>query len=541
MPRIPAAANPAEAQSNHSQVFFDSSGTDQAAYGANQVITISGNITYFGRRDPKPEDGAVDYAQPFTDIYIVEHGTHTGGFAPRLELKDVNEVPNAIFGSSGGSFIEQPIGTTMPSGALKSGEYDVVFDEHQDGAFQSDYDLYNGYGGAAIVVNIPFNAPVPPPTGILLLKLQASQQMVSAAGAREAFKAFKSFTDPQGQLLDAYTKWVLGTATPADFAFNIVGVLSEPVGLAIGIVKKYVTERSNVLKNWDDYVGMPLTLAENVLENRVKRVTGMAADPPDPHYGQSVLLAPATVMGKNIYDPLNRAWSEMMGEMDRSERLSAALLAALEKYQGAQGVHGYWALAHARECRHFAMVLADQMGKEAAAMTAFRAALASHPFDLDAIAAALRTRQARLAAAGFSPEEKLLLAAMGTTSSEADGIMAELLAENHSFSRTTALSKLDAELASLAAGPARWRDFAATWDGVITALLAEPTIDDGQPRIILPAGVTGAFITPPIRLKCCSLAVQMGRPVSRALRNARERYWEVPKAPRATASGSATL
>ena len=47
-----AAANPAEAQSNHSQVFFDSSGTDQAAYGANQVITISGNITYFGRRDP---------------------------------------------------------------------------------------------------------------------------------------------------------------------------------------------------------------------------------------------------------------------------------------------------------------------------------------------------------------------------------------------------------------------------------------------------------------------------------------------------------
>ena len=41
--------SPGEAQAqNHSEIFFDDSGGDQAFFGPNEIITISGSITYLG-------------------------------------------------------------------------------------------------------------------------------------------------------------------------------------------------------------------------------------------------------------------------------------------------------------------------------------------------------------------------------------------------------------------------------------------------------------------------------------------------------------
>ena len=69
----------------------------------------------------------------------------------------------------------------MPQGTLKSGEYDIVVDEHQDRFFNLDYDLYiGGEGRTVLSVFVPSDAPDLPASGIAGMK-QAAQAQSQAA------------------------------------------------------------------------------------------------------------------------------------------------------------------------------------------------------------------------------------------------------------------------------------------------------------------------------------------------------------------------
>src|SRR5437868_5381201 len=53
---------------NQSQIFFDTSGTDQGGFGPDQIITISGNLTTHGRRDGPNLGGSWDRFNTASDI-----------------------------------------------------------------------------------------------------------------------------------------------------------------------------------------------------------------------------------------------------------------------------------------------------------------------------------------------------------------------------------------------------------------------------------------------------------------------------------------
>lgn len=149
------------------------------------------SLPNYGRNDPRPATGyAFDFVQPASDIYIIRHGYYHGGGAPGLSLPltDVSGVPNTVLGFGGGGFWEETIGTTMPQGNLKSGEYDVVIDEHQNGRFETAFDLYLGVGTPAIVVNIPVNVAGIPGAGIAAMKERAREQYLSTYAMQSAFK-----------------------------------------------------------------------------------------------------------------------------------------------------------------------------------------------------------------------------------------------------------------------------------------------------------------------------------------------------------------
>src|SRR5690242_5273157 len=70
---LPCAALDVRAQdvyNGQSQLFFDATGLDQAAYGANQIITVSGNLTYF----KGCTSGRNDLFYAAANIYVVRHG-----------------------------------------------------------------------------------------------------------------------------------------------------------------------------------------------------------------------------------------------------------------------------------------------------------------------------------------------------------------------------------------------------------------------------------------------------------------------------------
>ena len=101
-------------------------GSFQRSAGANDAIYIDGLIPY---NDNCLHGGIQDFLYPATDVYIVAAGSASSG----AQLTDVNGTPNTIVATSTGVFVGELIAVTTPSGSLGVGDYDVVYDNCQDG------------------------------------------------------------------------------------------------------------------------------------------------------------------------------------------------------------------------------------------------------------------------------------------------------------------------------------------------------------------------------------------------------------------------
>lgn len=122
--------------------------TNRVAYGPNEAIYASGNVTFLSDcKSPGRPPGVDDIFQPWADLYIIPTGTVVAGGG----LRDVSGKPNVIFGGFAGGFVEELIGFTGPGGTIPAGTYDIVIDDCQDGVF----DLSDSIMVGAFSVRVP--------------------------------------------------------------------------------------------------------------------------------------------------------------------------------------------------------------------------------------------------------------------------------------------------------------------------------------------------------------------------------------------------
>ena len=159
-------------------------GEFQRAAGANDAIYIDGLIPY---NDNCLHGGTQDFLYPATDVYIVPAGTASGG----AKLTDVNGTPNTIVATSTGVFVGEMIAVTTPSGSLGAGDYDVVYDNCQDGQYDPGRDtIFRD----AVTVEMPFVAPLTD-GAIGAIKEQARREYYSWLATRFAMNGLFKLAD----------------------------------------------------------------------------------------------------------------------------------------------------------------------------------------------------------------------------------------------------------------------------------------------------------------------------------------------------------
>ena len=140
--------------------------------------------------------------------------------------------------------------------------------------------------------------------------------------------------------------------------------------------------------------------------NLAKQWAGIAADPPDPQFRQQTILESTSGVDPLNDEPLSARSAEAAERFSEEAALGVAFLHAVERYQGAQlAGDGEWALAHARQMRQYAALLANQIDASSAAVERLRVAIAGDASVIDSVNTTLRQRASRIATVGFTAEE----------------------------------------------------------------------------------------------------------------------------------------
>lgn len=345
-----------------------------ATVGANAVVRIDGRLTYETRCSDK---GFPDFVYPATDIYVVSAAPTAGA-----RLADASGGPPNTIISTASLFIGEIIAITSPTGALGEGTYSVVYDTCQDGAFDPQVDT-----AFTDVLTVKLPAVLPGASMALVdLKGAAEEEAYSWTRARTLFETIekvKDIPDLVGCMMspdpDCITGILLGEAT-GGFAFT--------AGVSEGF--------------------------KRLLVSQAKHYAAIAADPPDPQFGQVTAIEPVAAQpggdGEDLTDTMAAALVPLGGE----SALAEALLHAIERYQGAQAAgDGEWALTHARQAADLSSALAAQTEATTTALEQLREEIRTAPFDVDAAYEAVRDHVHRVAMSGFTPDERRQLRNLG--------------------------------------------------------------------------------------------------------------------------------
>ena len=322
--------------------------TERTLYGRNEAVIVDIGAATFTTGCAQ---GADDFLYAAADLYVVRSGSPPGG-----ALTDVSGAPNTVFGTTGGGFFGAVIGYTKPAGSLGPGTYSVVIDECQDGELGPEDTVQEDVFRVTSEVVGP--------------QLPNIDDLKDAARDRAAhFETMAYLWSELLALNDAVT-W-MGAMTGLGGVLPIVHMLVSKALVALGLPDP----------------GAVLTMH---LGNLGRKWTGIAADPPDPAFDQPSVLGPTASPASTAPDDEAGALAaphlEVLGA---SSELGGALLASLERYQGAAAAgDGEWMLHHARAVRDTAALLADHGPREAAALDGLADALGSTATDWDAESAA---------------------------------------------------------------------------------------------------------------------------------------------------------
>jgi len=222
-------------------------------------------------------DGAIhdvnDFVFRAADIYIVPKGE-----VPQMTtvLIDISGVPNTIQSSlNGGLFLDEQIGI-VGAGGLVTGQYDVIYDEDQDGLFSGVDQKHSGPNGAINII-LPNDIPDLPPH-LIQLKIDAANEKNTADAALVVWKSIL--------VLDKLN--------------SDLGCVGNPLACMQGEFLNAVTkvyQKKFMAKD-------PKEIATLILENNVKHYEGLAADPPDPNFMQLTPLEAITPIDPKSNRPL---------------------------------------------------------------------------------------------------------------------------------------------------------------------------------------------------------------------------------------------
>lgn len=355
-----------------------------ASFGPGEALTLYGAIEF-----------ACDTFFPTADIYIVKGN-------PGSTLTDVSGTPNTAFGSGLGGAIFETIGFAG-SGGIGPGTYTVVFDECQDGKYDPDIDAV--FPNAFEVV-IPANAPPLPNTAIQRVKSNAQKEKdLTLKAVRLMAAAFiindvYSLVSSAKNFVDFYLTYICSTPLP-DLLFG------PPPNLPISWYCPTVSPADTMRLQ----AAVLLTMI-----SEAKHWSGIAADPPDPDFLNPASLGPLSSFRAFTDDQLEKAVVTLGNRWGINEAASNALLASLEKYQGAAAAQdGVAALLHARNIQHYASLLAENLATTNQAIDSFLARLQASGRDLESVANVLKIKQDGVIANGLSADEIRSLKNLGLT------------------------------------------------------------------------------------------------------------------------------
>jgi hypothetical protein len=447
------------ARASHQELTWNDDGATFATFGPNEAVTITLGFIEF----------ACDTFFHTADIYIVDAVPVNG-----TQLHDVGGVENTVFGAAAGLFSDT-IGFTKPTGQLDSGTYTVVYDECQDGKYDSNVDKV--FPNAFAVV-IP--ADVPPLSPLI--------QGVKSAAKNEAIEWQKTIAAYELLLnlekLEIVLKCLTFDVTACVDAFAtdvIVGGLGDvlPGVSAISPVDKVKGE------------------AKDAANDMYKHWEAIAADPPDPAYQQITRLepiAPFVAAGS----PLDQAMIRFGRAVAIQSVIAEAVLHAMERYQGADAAgDGAWALVHARAVERYSRLLAAQIARTNDALAALQAALTADPRDFDAIAAFATSERARILGSGLSDAELATLASLGITGEQVGAAVGAIDAFQPAvFSEAGFDDTFQGQIAADQAAVAELEALAAAMIGVVDALQADPQVPNDRPLADAGGPYAGSLGTP---------------------------------------------
>jgi hypothetical protein len=423
---LAAVVLPAAAMAADSLSFAN--GDAQATFGANDIVRIDGSITY-ASDCPKP--GINDFFYPATDVYLVWAGSEGG------KLEDAGGGrPNTII-SGASLFSDEVIGLTAPGGKLAAGVYDVVYDTCQDGQYDPGRDtIFHD----AVKVFLPLQLP-DSGGAIGAMKDQARREYYSWLATRLAMN---------------------GLFKLADKAINLQCDIGNPIGCAM----KELDYFSGIKERF-----MTLLLSES------NHYLAIAEDPPDANYQTLTTLDPPDVPAGHDDSELANETADALGPLDREAALNAALLHAVERYQGAQAAgDGEWALLHARQARNLVAALRAVSSSTSDSLDALRNTVAANAADLDQAITRGRTFVNRVWNSGLTPDERRTLRNEGRTDNQIAAIETELRSyansEGSNVDTASLLAALDESraahadtAAALDASYAKWNDIVTTIEG----------------------------------------------------------------------------
>jgi alpha-tubulin suppressor-like RCC1 family protein len=444
---VPAAARAADTLS------FPN-GETKATFGANDIVAIDGSITY-ANDCPKP--GINDFFYPATDVYLVPAGSEGGA------LTDVGGGrPNTIV-SGASLFADEVIGLTAPGGKLDDGVYDVVYDTCQDGQYDPGRD---SIFPDAVTVQLPEVLPLTD-GAVGAIKEQARREYYSWLATRLAMN---------------------GLFKLADKAINA----QCDVGNAIGCAMKKLDYFSGIKERF-----MALLLSES------NHYLAIAEDPPDAAYKQLTTVGPPDFPAGHNDSPLGNATADSLSPIDREAALNAALLHAVERYQGAQEAgDGEWALVHARQARNLVAALRDAVPATTDALDTLRTTVAADATDLDKAIGQGRTFDGRVTSSGLNPDERRMLRNQGQTDNQIAALETDLRSgatgDGSNVDSSSLLAALDEARSAHAATAAALDTAYDRWNGIVTTIESDHRVAYTHPATAAggPYGVgEGASLT----------------------------------------------
>src|SRR5262249_4479352 len=178
---------------------------------------------------------------------------------------------------------------------------------------------------------------------------------------------------------------------------------------------------------------------------------------------------PAVPDGHND-SALGNATADALGPLDREAALNAALLHAVERYQGAQAAgDGEWALVHARQARNLVAALRAVVPATSDALNQLRSTVAADSTGLDQAISQGGTFDRRVASSGLTADERRALRNQGRTDNQIAALETDLRgdanSEGSNVDSASLLAALDESIAAHAATASaldtaydRWND-----------------------------------------------------------------------------------